>query len=86
VALNLEALEAQEGLVGTVEQRPAQLGESEATAVTYTQEQASFQNATYQFYAVSETHAYVVTFSADTENFDQVQPTFDQIAEGFIVK
>ncbi len=86
VALNLEALEAQEGLVGTVDQRPAQLGESEATAVTYTQEQASFQNATYQFYAVSETHAYVVTFSSDTENFEQVQPTFDQIAEGFVVK
>ena len=77
VAVNMGALEAQEGLVGTVEQRPAQLGESEATAVTYTQEQGSFQNATYQFYTVSETHAYVVTFSADTENFDQVQPTFD---------
>jgi hypothetical protein len=86
VAVNMGALEAQEGLVGTVEQRPALLGESEATAVTYTQEQASFQNATYQFYAVSETHAYVVTFSSDTENFEQVQPTFDQIAEGFVVK
>lgn len=86
VAVNMGAVEAQEGLVGTVEQRPAQLGESEATAVTYTQERGSFQNVTYQFYTVSETHAYVVTFSADTENFDQVQPTFDQIAEGFIVK
>ncbi len=86
VALNIEALEAQPGLVGTVDQRPAQLGESEATAVTYTQEQAGFENATYQFYAVSETHAYVVTFSSDTANFEQVQPTFDQIADGFVVK